>query len=293
VTTEPPEEVGPDSSTSSPEPSAPEQDTETIRMARDVAPAAAPPAAAPPAATPPASPPGSVPSAPAVLWAQPSSAPSRLEVPGAPGLSFADTASRFVAWLIDSLIVGVIGFIVAAALGYSQTTIIRSASSISTNTSVGGVAFAVAFALVGLVYFVFFWTGGRRATPGQRIFHLQVGNAFDGHGLTPIQAVRRWIGYGTWIGLFAIVWTGSTLVELIWVIGLLVTTVRSPTKQGLHDRFANSAVVRPSSDSSRGLVTCCLVLILIIVALSILSIVALILLGSQFSEILRNAGNQV
>ncbi len=271
MTTEPPEKPGTDSATPTSEPSAPEQDTETTRMrAQD-----------------PATP------TPAVLWAQPSSAPGRLEVPGAPGLSFADTASRFVAWLIDSLIVGVIGFIVAVALGFGRTTVIQTGTSISTNTSVTGAAFAVPFALIGLAYFVFFWTGGRRATPGQQIFHLQVGNAFDGRGLALTQAVRRWIGYGSWIGLFAIFWTGATLVELVWVIALLVTTVGSPTKQGLHDRFANSAVVRPSSESSRGLVTCCLVLILIIVALSVLSIVALILLGSQVSEILRNAGNQV
>jgi hypothetical protein len=37
---------------------------------------------------------------------------------------------------------------------------------------------------------------------------------------------------------------------LLWSIVLLVTTAVSPTKQGLHDRFANSAIVQPIGGSS-------------------------------------------
>lgn len=271
MTTEPPGDPGPDPIPAPAGPAEADQDTETARVpAQD-----------------PAAPP------PAILWAHPSSAATRLEVPGAPGFLFADAVSRWVAWLIDSLVVGVIGIVVAAALGFGRTSAFRTGSSFSTNTSVSGAALFVPFVLIGLVYFVFFWTGGRRATPGQRIFHLQVGNAFEGRGLTLAQATRRWVGYGTWIGLFGIVWPGASLVELIWVIVLLVTTVRSPTRQGLHDRFANSAVVRPSSESSRGLAKGCLIVLLVIVALWLVAIIALIFLGSQASNILRDVGTSV
>jgi len=34
------------------------------------------------------------------------------------------------------------------------------------------------------------------------------------------------------------------LASFIWVIALLVTTAQSPTKQGLHDQFANTVVVK-------------------------------------------------
>jgi len=30
----------------------------------------------------------------------------------------------------------------------------------------------------------------------------------------------------------------------VWVIALLVTTAQSPTKQGLHDKFAGTVVVK-------------------------------------------------
>jgi uncharacterized RDD family membrane protein YckC len=204
--------------------------------------------------------------------------------------------SRFIAWIIDSIIVGIVGSLIAALLGFGRTTVTTNGQFTSANTSVDGAAFAIPFVIIGFAYFVFFWTGGRRATPGQQIFHLQVGNAFDGQGLSVNQAIRRWLGYGTFLGLLAIVPVLSgvgSLAELIWSIVLLVTTVQSPTKQGLHDRFANSAVVRPSNDTSRGLARGCLIVIVVVIAVWLFAIVALILLGSQVSDILRRAGESV
>jgi uncharacterized RDD family membrane protein YckC len=161
---------------------------------------------------------------------------------------------------------------------------------------VSGAAWSVPFAIISLVYFVGFWSGGRRATLGQRLFAIQVGNAFDGKSLTLEQAVKRWIGLGTFLSLFAIVPALSglaSLAEVVWLIALLITTAQSPTRQGLHDRFANSALVRPAGRSSRGLVTACLVIVAVLVVLSFVSIVALIFHGSQVSTILDNAGNPV
>jgi uncharacterized RDD family membrane protein YckC len=34
------------------------------------------------------------------------------------------------------------------------------------------------------------------------------------------------------------------LLSLVWAIVLLITTAQSPTKQGLHDRYAKSVVVK-------------------------------------------------
>ncbi len=78
------------------------------------APADAPPDPAAPPATPPVqSPLISADPAPAVAWAAP--APAAREV--APGLVFASTGSRFVAYLIDLFILGVIDRMVVSALG--------------------------------------------------------------------------------------------------------------------------------------------------------------------------------
>jgi uncharacterized RDD family membrane protein YckC len=211
-------------------------------------------------------------------------------------LSFADTASRFVAFFIDSILVSIVAWIIATVLGLGRTTVTRSGTTTGVWYTVDGAAFLVPVVVLGFVYFVFFWTGGRRATPGQQIFKLQVGNAFDGKALTATQAIRRWLALGTFLGLFAVLPTIYPLISLVWlgwIIALLVTTVRSPTKQGFHDQFANTAVVKPASGSSSNLATTCLIIALIVIGFFFASIVALVFLGSQVSEILSRAGQSI
>jgi uncharacterized RDD family membrane protein YckC len=150
--------------------------------------------------------------------------------------------------------------------------------------------------ILSLVYFVFFWTGGRRSTPGQRIFNIQVGNAFDGRALSIEQAARRWLGLGLWLGLLSLIpsLVGATsLVQLLWIIVLLITTATSPTKQGLHDKFANTALVKPAGQGSSGLAMACLLVVGLLVLLFIVSIVALIFLGGQVSTILSEIGESI
>jgi uncharacterized RDD family membrane protein YckC len=220
-----------------------------------------------------------------VLWAAPTAAVT--EIPGAPGLTFADTGSRFIAWIVDIVIIGIVATVIAAALGYGRPAVGSTANS---------ALLSVPYTLLGLVYFVGFWSGGRRATIGQRLFGIQVGNAFDGAPLTLEQAVRRWLGFGSFLGLFAVVpgiGTVASLAEFVWDIVLLITTQQSPTKQGLHDRFANTALVRPVGRSSSGIVVACLVILVVLVLLFVLSIIALIFLGSQVSDILNAAGDSI
>ena len=76
----------------------------------------------------------------------------------------------------------------------------------------------------------------------------------------------------------------------VWEVILLVTTASHPQKMGLHDRFANTAMVRPANAGSGGVVLGC---ILIAIALVVLSIVALIFLGGQVSSILSAVGDSV
>jgi hypothetical protein len=62
------------------------------------------------------------------------------------------------------------------------------------------------------------------------------------------------------------------LAQLVWAIVLLISTTTSPTKQGLHDRFANSAVVRPAG-AGTGLATTCLVVVIVLLLIGLASIV--------------------
>jgi len=124
---------------------------------------------------------------------------------------------------------------------------------------------------------------------------IQVGNAFDGRPLTMDQAIRRWLGLGDVISLLGVLPAAAGLGSLllfVWVIVLLITTATSPTKQGLHDKLANSAVVRPVS-AGNGWVIACLVIVAALVLIPLLAIVALIFLGGQVSTILSTVGESV
>jgi hypothetical protein len=173
-----------------------------------------------------------------------------MELPGSSGLLpaslvFADTPSRIVAYLLDGLLIGAANAVPFTALGLFSFR--YDAFPDRTAFALGSI---IGYA-IQLVYLAWFWSGGRRATPGQRVLSIQVANAFDGRPLTPAQTVKRVIGFGTWIGLpvllpyrgLAVV---AGVVSVIWAIVLFVSVVTSPTRQGLHDRWAGSALVRPA-----------------------------------------------
>jgi uncharacterized RDD family membrane protein YckC len=240
--------------------------------------ASAPPPGAPPTTT------------PLVSWAPPPPPATGPQVPGAPGLSFADTVTRAAAYVIDIIILSIIGSIVAALLGQGQVTVGSGATgNISTyNISTTTPAVSLILFAIGALYFVLAWSGGRRATLGQRLFHIQVGNAFDGRPLSLAQAARRWFALGSVLGLLSfvpsVVGVGP-LLELVWNVVVLISTATSPTRQGIHDRFANSAVVRPSGEGRSGFATACVVVIALFLILAILGVALLFFtLGPTFMD---------
>lgn len=245
----------------------------------------------PPAAAPPPQLPGQgglVSSAP-VGW---SPAPPFALGEVAPGLVYADTTSRAVAYIVDLLILGIVGGAIGALLNPSAPAardlneLMRTADPLGTILTV----------LIDFGYFAIAWTGGRRATIGQRVFNIQVGNAFDGRALSPAQAIRRTLALGGWLNLIGIVpgmFAIAAMVNLIWSLVLLITTAMSATKQGLHDRFANTALVRPSGKGTSGLATACLVIVVGLLLLSLVSVIALVFLGEQVSKILSQVGESI
>lgn len=185
---------------------------------------------------------------------------STAPVAGPAGLYYADVPNRIIALIIDAILV----FIVSAVVGIALFSIVGSPSTIRQipdPNSILGVRFetetnvvaSLVFAIFGIAisaaYYIYTWTA-MRGTIGQRALGMQVGNAADGATLTMEQAVRRWLALG---GILSLAQTLNPLpglgiliglASLIWVIALLVTTAQSPTKQGLHDQFAHTVVVK-------------------------------------------------
>jgi uncharacterized RDD family membrane protein YckC len=284
-------------------------------------PAAAPPPFTPPAdepasglppAAPPAAPdatgvpPAPVPQAPAP-WAAPgagggwAAAPpdaGRLAVPGAPGLVYGGALPRFVAYVVDAVLLGIVGWIITAPFASSAVTeALRNPNTFDPANPVpfgpsAGVATILALVLEA-AYFTFLWSSRGRATIGMRILKLQIGDATTGNRIPIATAFRRWLAFGAWLNLLAfipVLLSYASLAVFGWQLVLLLTTALHPQRQGLHDRFANTAMVRPANAGSGGYVVGC---ILIVVALVLLSFVSLLFLGSQMSTILSDIGESV
>jgi uncharacterized RDD family membrane protein YckC len=180
---------------------------------------------------------------------------STAPVPGPAGLYYGDVPNRAIAYIIDAIILGVLNLVVGAilaAIGLKAFTVDVNATSISGLLSynpIVGLLQAVIFAAISGASFIYTWTT-MRGSPGQKILGMQVGNAADGATLTTEQAVRRWLALGAPFGiaqaLNPLPGLGILigLAAFVWFIALLITTAQSPTKQGLHDQFANTVVVK-------------------------------------------------
>ena len=272
--TEPPAAVPLPDSTQPPVVPPPPDAPATAPLAWGSVAASQPPAGQPSGGPDPANP------APPVTWDV--AAPVQREI--APGLVFASTPRRFVAYVIDNFLILILAWIVAIGL----ILVVGSSSTIASVLS------AVTFMAVTFGYFALGWRSGARATPGMRVLRLQIGNAFDGRPLTMDQAVRRWVALGYPLYALSVIPAVAglaSLAELVLLIALLITTIASQTKQGLHDRFANSAVVEPTGQGSGAIVGCVLILIVVVVILPLLSIIALVFLGGQVSQILSSVAS--
>jgi uncharacterized RDD family membrane protein YckC len=199
----------------------------------------------PPEAPPPSAAQEAPPPPPPTAWAAPPSGPVKDAGP-APGVSYADLGIRIVAYIVDVIVVGILFFIVGVII-------------IGVLASIGGFAgfvlglvFLFAFnAAFSAIYFIYSWTN-LRGSPGQRVLSLETVNAADGKTLTQAQAIRRWLVlFGPFVLLSALqLVVGSTLgglfglVSLAYLIYLLYTTYQDPKRQGFHDHYAETVVVK-------------------------------------------------
>ncbi len=165
--------------------------------------------------------------------------------------AYGDVPNRLVAYVIDAIILTGIIFVAAAAVGVvvGPTIHVGEASEVQVDDEL-----VVVNALIGstlnAAYFVLSWTR-LQASPAQRMLAMRISHEADGAPLTMGQAIVRWLLLGapfivaTMLGLaLPEVALPILLAALAWYAWLLVTTARSPRKQGLHDRYARTVVVK-------------------------------------------------
>jgi uncharacterized RDD family membrane protein YckC len=183
--------------------------------------------------------------------------------PGA-GEPFAGVARRSLAWVLDVILVSVLIFAAVSAVGAVVGPTVRvhpEAAALEDVVAADlGMVVLDAVLATGLsaAYFVLPWAL-LGASPGQLALGLRVRDRAGGEGLPVGRALARWIllfppfatvsalTAGTPV-LGALVWSGA----VAWYLILLLTTVRSDTRQGLHDRIAATVVRRRRAGSPYG-----------------------------------------
>ncbi|MFL5775096.1 MAG: RDD family protein [Chloroflexota bacterium] len=177
--------------------------------------------------------------------------PAEVTAGPAAGIAYADLTNRLIAYIIDAVILVVIGIVVNLVL---LTTFI--ATLFTTGSAIFlllSVAVLVIDVLLAGIYFVYTWTN-MKASPGQRILGMMTVSETDGSALTFNQALARFVimfapGYvaslassviGGGLGLLL------SFAGLAWTIYLIYTTANDPKRQGFHDHYAHSVVIKPA-----------------------------------------------
>jgi uncharacterized RDD family membrane protein YckC len=194
---------------------------EPTPTAPDAAPTQSWAAAPPPAAPPPAAPP------PTVAWESPEATAGP-----APGVEFAPHGARLVAYILDSIIIGV--FIVAFVL--VGIIVLGSGTTLEGNRVVDVTPFAalvssiifIVGSIIAILYFPFFWARGG-STLGMRPFKLRVVRDRDGGR----------IGWGT--ALLRLV--GLWIAGAVFYIGYIWIFI-DKRRRGWQDLIAGTCVIK-------------------------------------------------
>jgi uncharacterized RDD family membrane protein YckC len=143
-----------------------------------------------------------------------------------PGWHYAGFWVRFLAFLIDGILLGVIG---AALTPIWGPTVTVTGAGTGTWFAVNAQANAIG-TLLGLIYFTGFWAW-RGQTVGMMPFNMQVVNVADGKKIDVVRALLRYVGF--------IIAAIPLLIGLIWA-------AFDARKQGWHDKIASTVVIRPN-----------------------------------------------
>jgi uncharacterized RDD family membrane protein YckC len=179
------------------------------------------PQSPPPGSPAPVPPPGSPSPAPASSW----QTPPELDGP-APGVRFAGPGARFVAYIVDGFVAGIIVTVVALLLSF----VVAGLASAGADTAAGlsAIFLVVAVFAVMLLYFPYFWAKQNGQTPGMKLMRIRVVRDADGGPIGWGPALLRLVGY--WI---------SSAVFYLGYIWILVDKRR----RGWHDLIAGTCVI--------------------------------------------------
>lgn len=243
--------------------------------------------------------PAAVPGAPLVGWETPAPAGA---APGREGYVIAGMGARLVAYFIDAVLVSIVPAILMLLVVDYRPLFQQIFDAARAGAAAGQTTFTIPvtpeFILVTLIsfaiqfiYFVGFWTSGVRATPGMRGLRMQVVNAATGGTLSLTAATKRFVAMGSALALLVVVpalQSAASVLPFAVSLFLFFTAITNDRRQGLHDKWANSLVIRSNTSGDGAVVIGCLVLIVLVVVLGIIaSVVFFAAIGPELQDMIR------
>ena len=196
-----------------------------------------------------------------VGWDAPSTA---LPTSAVEGYQTAGVGARIVAWLLDGAILFLLSILVVIIV------LVAVGPTFMDDTFATSALTAILTTGFSFLYFVGMWTSSSGATLGMRSMGLRLVQAPGPGTLGVGPAVIRWVAFGYPLSFLALVPVLSSISSWAltgWTIVLLITTAISDTNQGLHDRFAGSAVLRRIGAGSGWAVAGCLIIVGLLIVL--------------------------
>jgi uncharacterized RDD family membrane protein YckC len=239
---------------------------------------------------------------PLVGWETPGPA---VVAPGREGYVVAGMGARLVAYFMDSVLVAIVPTILTLLVidyaGMIQEAIDAQNTGAQTTFVMAVTPELILVTLIGLaiqfMYFVGFWTSGGRATPGMRGLRMQVVDAATGGTLSLTAATKRFIALGFALSLLILMpalQSAAGVAQFALSLFLFFTAITNDRRQGLHDKWANSLVIRSTTSGDGATLVGCLLLIVIVVGFGIIvSAAAITALGPQLEELMREMENSV
>jgi uncharacterized RDD family membrane protein YckC len=162
------------------------------------------------------------PAAPQPVWSAPPPPPPGGRPGPMPGWHYAGFWVRFLALILDAILLGVLSAALSPLAGPQFTFTNNQVEWHATGNAVS--------TLVGLVYFIGFWAW-RGQTVGMMPFNMQVVGVADGQKIDVVRGLLRYVGY--------IISAIPLLLGFIWA-------AFDARKQGWHDKIAATVVIRPN-----------------------------------------------
>jgi uncharacterized RDD family membrane protein YckC len=143
-----------------------------------------------------------------------------------PGWHYAGFWVRFLALLVDAILLGIVTAALAPVWGPQVTFIgTGTAAAMQVNAQANAIS-----TLLGLVYFVGLWAW-RGQTIGMMPFNMQVVGVADGKKIDVFRGLLRYVGF---------------IISIIPLFLGLIWAAFDARKQGWHDKIASTVVIRPN-----------------------------------------------